>query len=439
MTIPEPQLFPSIRLPRVTRRALDSGLAVAAVRRPGVPMVEIRLRIPIATRTMGDNGVKRVLARTLLSGTTRRDDGEIADEVQAAGGSLGVSADSDAVTISGSALRSHLPDLLAVVGDVLTGAAFPRARVRNQRDRLAQELVIKRSDPQTVVGDALARRMYPSHPYGLGLPTATALARAGSKAVRLLRDRSLHPAAASLVLVGDVAPARAIDMAAVALAGWRGGSGGNPVPAPPGSATGPITIIDRPGAVQTNIRLGARAPMRADPDYPALALAELVYGGYFGSRLSANVREDKGYSYSPTSGVRHRRSASTLTIAANVASEVTGAALVEILYELGRITTLPIGEDELERARRYRSGVLMMSIQTQAGLAGQISRLAGAGLDERYLRDLPKALGKVTTTDALAAARVWLRPTSLAVLMLGDASRIRPQVEPLGEVEVVGR
>ena len=124
-------------------------------------------------------------------------------------------------------------------------------------------------------------------------------------------------------------------------------------------------------------------------------------------------------------------------VSANVAAEVTAPALVEILYELGRVTTLAVGNDELERARRYRSGTLMMSVQTQAGLASQISRLTGAGLDERYLRDHPRALDRITPEDALLAARSWLRPDDFRIVLLGDARVIRPQVEALGDVQVV--
>jgi predicted Zn-dependent peptidase len=409
VSIPDPGHVPALRLPRVRREVLDGGLAAIAARRRGVPMIEVRLRIPIPTQTMAGHGAKRVLARTLLSGTRRRSDTEIAAEVQETGGSLSVGAGADAVAIAGSALAGRFDELLAVVGDVLAGAAYPRARVRNQRDRLAQELVINRSNPQTLVRDALARRMYGTHPYGLGLPTATAVARAGSQTLRALHARSVVPDGATLTMVGDIRPAAAIEAAAAALAGWRGGEAGPTVPAPEPPKPGPITVVHRPGAVQTNIRLGAPAPARTHPDYPALTLAELVFGGYFGSRLSANIREDKGYSYSPRSAVDHRRAASRSVITANVAAAVTAPALVEILF------------------------------QTQAGLAGQISRLVGAGLDERFLRDHPRDLDRVTPERALAAAQTWLRPADFAIVLLGDADVIRPHLEALGEVLVVDR
>jgi predicted Zn-dependent peptidase len=195
-------------------------------------------------------------------------------------------------------------------------------------------------------------------------------------------------------------------------------------------------VVDRPGAVQTNIRMGGPAVPRTDPDYPALALAVTVFSGYFTSRLNDNIREQKGYTYGAHSRVEHRRVASQITVSADVGRDVTAAALVEIFYELGRMVSLPVTQPELDAARRYVQGTLAMGIQTQSGLTSYLGSLVSAGLPVDYLRDYPAALEEVGVDDVLAAARRFLGPDQLTTVLVGDAATVVPAVEPLGPVEV---
>jgi predicted Zn-dependent peptidase len=197
----------------------------------------------------------------------------------------------------------------------------------------------------------------------------------------------------------------------------------------------PALLVDRPGAVQTTVRMGGAAPLRSDPDYPAAKLANLVFGGYFSSRLVANIRERRGYTYSPRSAIEHGVAGSLLTVAADVATEVTAPALLEISYELGRIASLPVEPEELEAARRYAVGSLALSTATGAGLASTLAALLSAGLDLTYLRDHPRALVTVTADDVLAAARALLGPATLVTVLVGDAERIAPQVAALAPVQ----
>jgi predicted Zn-dependent peptidase len=202
------------------------------------------------------------------------------------------------------------------------------------------------------------------------------------------------------------------------------------------STPAPLLLVDRPGAVQTNIRLGGPAVPRSDPGYPALALAVTVFSGYFTSRLNDNIREQKGYTYGAHSRIEHRKVSAYLSISTDVGREVTAPALVEIEYELGRMVSQPVAPAELDAARRYLQGTLAMGIQTQAGLTAYLSTLAGAGLPVEYLREYPAALERVMPADVLEAARRFLSPRRLATVLVGDAAAIRPTLDPLGEVEL---
>jgi zinc protease len=242
-----------------------------------------------------------------------------------------------------------------------------------------------------------------------------------------------------LVLVGDLRPGAALDTAESALGSWApgGGAPGLEPPAPP--AAGPTLIVDRPGAVQTNIRIGGPAVGRGHPLYPGLALANLVFGGYFTSRLVENIRERRGYTYSPGSGVTQLRSAAHLMVAADVATEVTAPALLEMRYELCRMVSAPAEADELTAAKRYLSGTMSTSVQTQAGLASYLSTLAARDLPITYLRDLPREVERLGPGDVLEAARRFMSPKRLTTVMVGDAAAIRDDVEATDEVEVVTR
>jgi predicted Zn-dependent peptidase len=230
-----------------------------------------------------------------------------------------------------------------------------------------------------------------------------------------------------LTLVGDLRPAAALDVVEAALGDWTGRAA-EPMPALPDHVPGGVTIVDRPNAVQTNVRLGGPALRRTAPNYAALQVANVVFGGYFSSRLVTNIREDKGYTYSPRSSIEHAAAGSRFIVSADVATEVTAPALLEIVYELGRVALLPPGADEIAAARRYAAGSLALSTATSAGLASTLSMLAGAGLGPEYLREHSAALSRVDA-DAIAEVAGVFAPTDLAVVLLGDEQTITGPVE----------
>ena len=154
-----------------------------------------------------------------------------------------------------------------------------------------------------------------------------------------------------------------------------------------------------------------------------------MFGGYFTSRLNDNIREQKGYTYGAHARVEHRRTAAQLGISADVGRDVTAASLVEIAYELGRMIALPVGQAELDAARRYLQGTLAMGIQTQSGLTAYLATLVGAGLPVEYLRDYPVALDRVTVDDVMAASRRFLSPLALTTVLVGDAATVGPIVD----------
>ena len=427
------------RLPAVTDTVLDNGLRVLAVKRPGVPLVELRLRVPFAAPT-GKGGPAHVaratlLSDTLLSGTAKRDATAIAIDLQSLGGQLSASTDADRLGFGGSVLSSGLAGLLDLLGELLTSASYPKHEVEGERDRLVQELAIHRSSAGVVAREALMARMYAGHPYALDLPTEEDIAQVRPAQLRALHQDRVVPEGSVLTLVGDITPGRATALVAKALSDWTSSRAPKPTPPAPAQVGRPTLLIDRPGAVQTTIRLGGAAPSRTDEGYAAAALANLVFGGYFSSRWVANIREDKGYTYSPHSAIDHPPSGSRLFAGADVATDVTAPAMLETLYELGRIATVPVSQAELDQARRYAIGTLALGTASQAGLAGLISQLAGSGLGIDYLREHPRALEAVTVEDVLEAGARWFAPSVLTPVLVGDTAVIEDSLRSLVDLE----
>ncbi|RBY74331.1 insulinase family protein [Geodermatophilus sp. TF02-6] len=430
---PQPELA-------VTEQTLPNGLRLVVVPRPGVPLVELRLRVPFAAataRTAAQHAARTaVLSGAVLLGTSAHDATGIAELVQAHGGELAVSTDPDRLLFSTTLLVEGLAPVLGVLAEVLTDAAYPADRVAAERARVAERIAIARSQPGVIARTALAARRYGAHPYAEQLPAPELVAAVRSQALRRLHRERVLPAGSTLVLVGDLDPAAAVDAAATALGGWTGEGTAVAAPPAPESAPRPLQLVDRPGAVQSNLRLGGPAPSRTDPDLPAVRLATMVYGGYFSSRLVENIRERRGYSYSPRSSVDHLAAASSFLVEADVATEVTAPALLETWYELGRMALTPVTADELDAARRYVLGSMALSTATHAGLASTLSALAGSGLPPEWLAEHQQALARVTVDEVQEAARRYLRPTGLTAVVVGDAARVADELPVLGPVEV---
>jgi predicted Zn-dependent peptidase len=417
---------------------LAGGLQAVAVRRRGIPLVELRLVFPLSARRLSRPSGPLLLSESVLSGTGVHDREELAAAVERLGGTLTASVDGDCLELCASALADRLRALLALVNEVLVGATYPAAEVRAVRARSANEVVLLLSRPEVIADEALAKRLFAAHPYGSGIPRPETLGRIGASELRRLHRETFTAHAAHLVLVGDLQPRRALTLAETELAAWLESSHVGEVqpqlPPIPAIRPGPLRLIDRPGSVQSNLRLGGPAPDRSCPDWPASALANVIIGGMFTSRLVENLRERHGYTYSPRSTISHGRAGSTTSIAAEVSTEATAAAIVETRYELGRAATGGVTDEEVEAARRYTIGSFLFQTATQAGLASLLAKLARVGLGPDYLSTYPKLLARAKRADVTAAARRYFSPSSMVTVVVGDANAV---VEPLSLLDTV--
>jgi zinc protease len=404
---------------------LDNGLRVIAVHQPTVPMAEVRLRIPFAGADDKHAAIAEVLAATILTGTQRRDRVAMDTDLALVGGELGAGVDPERLSVGGNALASGFDTLLDVLADALTGAAYRDEEVEGERARLVERIAVARSQPSMIAREALQRRRYGNHPFTRETPEAADVATVTVDEVRAMHQNSLLPKGSVLVFVGDVAPDAAIAKIAAALAGWTSDKSAVELPDLPDVAAGDVLFVPRPGAVQSQLRLSAQAVARTDPRYPALQLANLVFGGFFSSRLVENIREDKGYTYHARSSLEFTVRGATLLIDADTASDVTAPALLEMRYELGRLGVVPPTADEVETVRQYAIGSLLIATASQTGLASQLAALAPLGLGADWLVEHPNRLAAVTAEQIADAALEFFSPTKFTGVIVGEPAQLR--------------
>jgi zinc protease len=408
----------------VTERVTDSGLRVIVVRKPGVPLAEVRLRLPFGSARATQPARSALLADTMLTGAAGYDRSGLAAAIQTLGGDVSVGVDADRLMIAGNVLATNLAALLGLLATVLVDAGYPDEEVGTERERLVEKLSIARSRAGVIAGEALAHRMWGDHPYARDLPEPNAVAATTPGQIRKLHDEMVRPSRGVLVIVGDVSANRVLDQVETALAGWTGVPRVGRMPALPEPDAGALLVVDRPGSVQSSLRMGGLAVPRADDRYPALQLANLIFGGYFSSRWVENIREDKGYTYGPHSRIEHNVLGSSLLFDVEVATEVTAPALLETMYELGRIASLPVTPAEVESVRQYAIGSLALSTATQAGLASTLSALAVFDLGLDWVIEHPHRLAAVGVEEVSAAAAQFLAPARLTSVVVGDAQTI---------------
>jgi zinc protease len=263
--------------------------------------------------------------------------------------------------------------------------------------------------------------MWGEHPYAVDLPQPDAVAAVTPSQLRSLHEKLVRPAEAVLILVGDLPTRRLLDTAASTLDAWAEKAKSQKVPSLPKPSGGPLLVVDRPGSVQTSVRFGRPGLARTDPDYPALQLANLIFGGYFSSRWTENIREDKGYTYGPHSRVEHHVLGSTLGLDAEVAT--------------GKLASLPVTQDEVDAVRQYAIGTLALSTATQAGLASTLSALSAFGLGVEWIAEHPARLLQCTVDDVSAAAARFFGPAGFTSVVVGDAQTIAGPLASLGAIE----
>jgi len=420
--------------PQVTTQKLANGLTVWMVPRPGFPKVSYSLAVRggLSADPQDRPGLADLLTATIDQGTATRSAKQIAEEIQSAGGDLSGAAGSESIVVGASVLSWKAEAGLTVLADVIQNASFPDSEVALAKRNAADNLEQQESDPSFLAGRALARVLFGQHPYGVTSPTQDSIAKTTPAELRSEYARRFRPDQAILVVVGDFDAARMVASITSLFGKWAAPST-PPVPAvekPTAVPPHAVFLVDRPDSVQTTLAAGSIGPPQASPDYAATQVANAVFGGMFGSRLTLNIREDKGYTYTPGSYLVSRRTAGIFQTWAAVRNEVTGATVNEIDYELNRMATTSLSEEELVHAQRYLVGNQAIELQAQDSVGRSLARLWALGLPPEELGLESERIGKMTVKDVDEAGQKYFPAARQAIVAVGVEKVIKDQLAP---------
>lgn len=393
--------------------SLANGLRVITVRRPATPMVEVRLWIPFAGWKTRHPARSELLAATITKGMADGDGTATEDTLASVGGSLTADVTPERLLLSGRVLTHGLPVLLETMASLLTSPAYAGDEVLEHRRRLAEHIRMMDIDATVVARRALQKRRFGEHPIAYEMAGAAEVASVTPRELRELHMAAVVPRGATVVLVGDIDVDKAVDEVTSALNGWASPTLAQPLTALPVITAAPLLLVPKIDAVQSQIRMSAQAVGRTNPRYPAVVLANLVFGGYFASRLGTNLAQQGiGRTSNVHSYVELNAYTGSVVIEVDSAADATADVLNETRYELARLICHPPDELEVAAAREYALGAMHFGWATQAGLASQLAALAGVGLGMPWLLAFHPRLRDTTRLEITHASQEFLAPVN---------------------------
>lgn len=424
--------------PRRTLRRLGNGLQVVLVESRTIPKFTAHLvfRSGSAAAALDHPGLAEITAAVLRTGTASRSSRKIEEDLRRMGADLSTGAAADSSWISFSGLAEFSPGLLELVDDLGRNASFPPDEFERERRQRLEELRIERATPSFLAGERLRRVLFGAHPYAVVAPREEEVQALRREQLEAFYRRHYVAGNALLIAVGDFAAERMLESIERVFGAWPAARREPPAsPALPALGGRRVHLVHLPGAVQAQVVLGNPAITRRHPDWLRLSLANSMFGGAFHSRLVINIREQKGYTYSPRSSVHALREHGYFSVHAAVRNEVTAATLAEIFYEMDRMRALPVEPGELDDARSYLSGVFSLGLATQEGLVTQLSTVYLNELPEDFLETYREKIRALTADDVLAAARAYFDSPRAQIVIVGDAEKVAAQAALFGAVE----
>lgn len=439
-TPPGPGPVAPFAVPDVHATKLDSGLEVRVASQDRAPLVTALLVMDAGeSAPAGEQaGLAVLTGKALHGGTARRSAVELACALEDMGTHLGTSTGWDSTVVSLTCSADRFPRALGLLSEVVLTPAFPAGEVARVREQQLAGIRQRQMYPGRLAAAAVSRFFFrEGATYGRPVSgdegTVTPLGRslvAGFAAGRY------RPRGSALVVAGAADPGEVADMCAGCLGGWQGEAA--PVAATSGARFDErrVVIVHRPGAVQSELRIGHAGVARATPDYFPLVVLNAVLGGTFTSRLNLNLREDKGFTYGVHSRFAFRRSGGVFCISAAVGTEVTAAAVGEVLAETERLAAGGPTAAEVSAARDYLAGIFPLRMETSAQIATAIGHAFVHRLPADYHARYREHVRAMQVDDVARAAGRRLNPDALTIVVVGDADLVGPELEGLGPVEV---
>jgi zinc protease len=433
--IPVPGKTPELKVPAWTKSTLSNGADLIVSEKHDLPLVSFSVtflgganQFEPAART----GLASLTASMLSEGTTTRDGEALSNALQLLGTSVSVNIGGESGSMSFVATSAKFAPTLDVLADMLLNSTFPADALERLRAQRLVALTQGKAQPATIATRVFPRVLYGAqHPYGRFTTEASIKAITRDDVVNFQKEY-LQPGRALVTVVGDVTAATAKQIVEKAFSGWAK-AGSRPdfsYPAAPERQKTTIYLVDRPGAAQSTFSIGLPGPPRTTPDYYAMQVMNTLLGGMFQSRLNANIREDKGYSYGVNSSFAYGKGPGPFRAGGDIVGDKTDAALVEFMKELRGIDgERPVTDEELETAKDSLIQRLPGAFASVSAINGALTSLWLQGLPDDYYQQYTKAVAAVSKEDVVRVAKKYIDLDHLAIVIVGDRASIEEKLK----------
>ena len=432
---PSPSAPRPYQFPKITRTTLPNGLRILVSENHNAPLVSLRalVRSGADHDTVESAGLASITADMLDEGAGTRDAIALAEDIGILGAALGTGADWDASYVSLDVLSRNVEPSMSIFGDVTARPTLPEDGLERVRAERLNDLIQQRNEPSAIAGKRFASLLYGTGAYGNSVVGNTdSVSRIDIDDVRRFYAQHFIPNHSSMIVSGDIDAAGAIELVQRTLGDWaRGAEPPRPTVTPRPIEHSRIYVIDRPQAVQSEIRVGHLGVARSTEDYFAISVMNAIFGGVFNSRINLNLRERHGYTYGARSRFAFRRPAGPFVVAAPVRNEVTRESVSEMLTELRRMRTGDLEDREIDDTKSYLMGVFPATVQTASDIASRLVDMELYGLPEDYFDRYRENIAAITKDDITRVANKYLDPERVLIVVVGNARQIR---EPLGSL-----
>jgi zinc protease len=434
-TPPAPGTPKDFALAAVRTFSLPNGLEVTMSPYGLTPKVAVRLvvRTGNVDETAETTWLADLTRDVMLEGTTTRSAQQIAEQAAQYGGAIAFNVGMNESSIGADVLSEFGPDMVRLIADIARNPRLPESELARLKANRLRQITVAKSEQRQLANEKFLAALYPNHPYGRLFPTESQVQGYTMDQVRAFHVANYGARRAHVYVVGRFDAAAMEAAIRQSLGDWQPGS--EPVFAAPTPKTSRVIhVVDRPGAVQSTIYLGLPVVDPSHPDYVALRVTDAILGGSFGSRITSNIREQKGYTYSPFSTINSYFKNAYWAEIADVTTNVPGPSLKEIFFEIDRLQSEPPSTQELQSIQKYLAGIFVLQNSSRNGIINQLQFTELHGLGENYLRDLVRKIYAVTPADVQRIAREYLKDDTMTIVIAGDKRVIEEQIKPFGTI-----
>lgn len=411
---------------------LPNGLEVTLVPYGIIPKVTVDIMMTAGSADEGKDhqGVAGLTAELMKEGTDKMTAGQLADEAARMGATLNVSSSYDRTDAGLDVLSEFGPDAVALLADVLMHPRLPESELERLKNDKLRQIAVGTSQPQTIALMRFRKILYGDHPYSVVLPSESDVKKIAIQDVKDYVGANFYPKRAHVYVAGKFDLPAVKKAIADSFGAWKATGPARAANVPKPNPQRVLDLSDRPGAPQSTIMIGLPVTTADSPDAIPLQVTNALLGGSFNSRITANIREQKGYTYSPFGSISNRYRDSYWVEQADVTTKFTGASLKEIVAEINRLAAEPPAAAELKGIQNYLSGLFILRNSSRGALIAQLQNVDALGLGDDYLKTYVARVNAVTPAIVEKMTSQYLKPQSMTIVVVGDKSKITEELAP---------